>query len=319
MAFTTINIGDAVSETLGQVLLELKTALNEREAAFSITVSSTWDTSGRIEVMASYYIETLRTKIALLLAEHDDTAFMKADGLTQYADEDDLLDEAGYPSGWIDMAGSAISDRDIWIQFQDVFSVLKKIRKIKSGSGEFSVIQVRPSSGSGTDEAQWDEAVAGTYATYVSESAQSVKWKNATYPLVAWTLYGPQEHTYDTSGWPEELGTLEYARHAYYIDAIPNGDTSGQMDVSLNSGEETITVEMDESADGAGEIDLVEGFVFGSDYTATAESVDPANQPYSKLAGKEPRFFFNANGTGSGDKNVPVTFLFDITSAMTYG
>ena len=322
MPFTTINVGDQISPNLDQILLELKTALNEREVAFGISQTIGWYVSGKIEVDTNMYVATIRSAIAVLLVEHDATVFLKLDGVTEFANISDLLIEAGYPSGWITLVGGKISNRLIYVQLQNVFLQMLRIRKTKAIITAlleecFDIADVRQSISPVSEEDDWDGAVAGEFSTTVARRPNLGYSVTATARWTLWSIFEP--HAYDTSGWPTKLGALVYARHTYFVNAIPNGNTSGQMVVELNGGDETITITMTESADGVGTADLVSGFTFGVDYVATAETVDPANQPWTPLVGKSAGFYFNCDGTASGDRNVPVEFLFNLTSAMTYG
>ena len=318
MAFTAVNVGDQISPNLDQILLELKTALNERETAISRTPTSGWYTTGRIETDAEQYIVAIRAAIETLLVEWGDSVFLKLDGVTLFTNIADLLNEAGYPSGWITLVGGSISNRLIYVQLQNVFLQMLKIRKIKAAN-PLSSVRYRYGIGEGSEEANWDEAVAGTFETYTAGYPKAAYDIAADVPPTGWVIVGGSGHRYDTSGWPTQLGALDYVRHAYFVDAIPNGNTSGQMVVDLNGGDETITVLLNETTDGAFTADLVSGFTFGVDYEMTAESVDPANQPWTPRAGKKATLYINATSTAAGDLNVPAEFYFTITSAMTYG
>ena len=315
MSFTPINSGDHVSSTLETSIEEFKVALNEREAALEITQTTGWSASAHILTRALDCLSTIRSSISDLIAEQTAGTFVRSSDYTVFSDIDDLLDDAGYSSGWIATAGMSISTRSPWIQLQDVFAALIIVRKKKTASS---------SSDSGlryatypNNETAWDAAKADTPVDTYQVHNYWAGWTS-----YIWQLGGPVKTlTYDTSGWNGSiLGSFHSALHKYQIRS--NGPGTAQFTASIMGGEQTFVVKEDGSNDGVFSTAVVGGFSFGVDYQidSTIDTVEPGAAPmtpYSPVSAV--LLSFGLSQTSALAYNAPVEFRFDITSILTYG
>lgn len=317
MAFTALNVGDQISPNLDQILIELKTALNERQASLRITQTGGWSTSEEIITRAGSYITILRTAITDLIVPHavsvDYGVFVSPTTHTLFADDDDLLDYAGYPGGWIDTAGLPVSDASIWAQFQDVFSSLKKLGLRPGGFGGSQFFDYR-SAYNASNEVAWDNAVADSPSGItVGVPMQWLVRRVHVDNKYEWLIYGPtKESEYDTAGWDQLLlGAFDRERRLYTI--YGEGTGSAQITFSIDGCSSTFVAKEDGTNNAVDAVAYItSGFTFGANYVVTnrIDTAEPASAPMITAIGSEAKLTF-----ALGEFRI----IFDVSSTLSYG
>lgn len=318
MSFTPINSGDHVSSTLETAIEEFKVALNERESILGKSVTGGWSSDASIAIRAKETLTDIRSAIpALLTASSGGLCFRKSD-LTRYADIDDFLSDAGYPDGWIETEGLAISERGIWTQLYDVFAALINVTKMElsGGAGSYSTF-TRTGSLSASNESAWDSAVADTPG---STSSPYLWWAGAF--GYQWNFRGPSvQVTVNTSGYNESLcDSIVTARTACDIQSGGSYFGSNIINISVQGGEATFDINLNGDNDGRAEFDIGVDLEYGIDLIVEYEitTSEPASAPATPAADHDALWSFVLQAT-SADEPFLFCFIFDITPALTYG
>lgn len=318
MSFTAINTGDFCPDTIVNAILELGSALYERELALGLSPSSLGSFEVHIPTRCVEFISDIRPAIENLIADgHDEDAkFLKTADYSEYVDADDLLDEAGYPSGWISTTDYAVSDPAIWNQLFAVFGELYKHRRVISPDSP-SVPQ-RTGSEAVYEDA-WDEAVAATPGTLTA--FPSLKWHSLLVgpSTRVWELNGPvYDLSFPTGGIvAAQVGVFDECTIEYCISSSRTASQDSVITVVLMSGAVSKTINPSGANDETGgSIVRTTGFTFGIDYVVDAEitTTEPSSAPWPQYANA---FFWLSGNSGSAPGDIE--FRFDITSILTYG
>lgn len=193
MAFTIIADGGRITDKLATFIPEMRVAINQRLSALGkrqITFPYLpWSAQQKYEWALAHlggpappeffmtetdlyeaYADLIFVRNSIINLIPGDTwnpstntystnRFLKNDGVSSYANVQEVLTAAGYPGGWD--TNYEVGNKGLWVQIQDVFGVLKKYKRTLGGSPKTNGYIYRYYVAPGADpgfEALWDIA-----------------------------------------------------------------------------------------------------------------------------------------------------------------